>query len=204
MRQQGRLSEWNDARGFGFVQPHGGGERCFVHIRAFAGRDRRPALGDVITYAVQRDGKGRLNASQVRFALHGSGRRAATASGGSAGRDWLPRRAIAVLFLVGVAAAACLGRCPPWVGAAYPGLSALTFLFYWHDKSAAQHGRRRTPESTLQVMALLGGWPGALFAQAALRHKNRKASFQTAFWGAVVINLVALAWIAGGGLATAG
>jgi cold shock CspA family protein len=41
MRQQGRLSEWNDARGFGFVQPNGGGDRCFVHIRAFAARDRR-------------------------------------------------------------------------------------------------------------------------------------------------------------------
>lgn len=204
MRQQGRLSEWNDARGFGFVQPHGGGERCFVHIGAFAGRDRRPALGDVITYEVQRDGKGRLNATQVRFALQGNGRRATTATAGSAGRDWLPRRAIAVLFLAGVAAAAWLGRCPPWIAAAYAGLSAITFMFYWHDKSAARHGRRRTPEGTLQVMALLGGWPGALLAQGMLRHKNRKASFQTTFWGAVVINLVALAWIAGGGVSTAG
>jgi|GEM_PF-5532685 len=53
-------------------------------------------------------------------------------------------------------------------------------------------------------MALLGGWPGALLAQGMLRHKNRKASFQTTFWGAVVINLVALAWIAGGGWSTAG
>lgn len=34
MRLQGKISEWNDARGFGFVQPNGGGERCFVHIRA--------------------------------------------------------------------------------------------------------------------------------------------------------------------------
>ena len=204
MRQQGRLSEWNDARGFGFVQPNGGGDRCFVHIRAFSARDRRPALGDVITYDVQRDAQGRLNAANVRFALQRSGLRAGTASKGNGGRDWMPRRAIALLFLTGVVAATALGHCPTWIAAIYLGLSALTFLVYWHDKSAAQHGRRRTPESTLQVMAMLGGWPGALLAQGMLRHKNRKASFQMTFWGAVVLNLVTLAWIAGGGLPTAG
>jgi len=204
MRQQGRLSEWNDARGFGFVQPNGGGDRCFVHIRAFAARDRRPALNDVITYDVQRDGQGRLNAVNVRFALQRDGLRAGTTTKGNGGPDRLPRRTIALLFLAGVAAASFAGYCPPWIVVAYLGLSALTFLFYWHDKSAAHHDRRRTPESTLQVIALLGGWPGALLAQAVLRHKNRKASFQTTFWVAVVVNLVAMAWIAGGGLSIAG
>jgi len=32
-------------------------------------------------------------------------------------------------------------------------------------------------------------------AQAMLRHKNRKASFQRVFWVAVVINIVALGWL---------
>jgi cold shock CspA family protein len=51
MRRQGRIVEWNDARGFGFVQWHGGDERAFAHINAFE-RGVRPCLGDVVTYDV--------------------------------------------------------------------------------------------------------------------------------------------------------
>ncbi|MFG3449372.1 DUF1294 domain-containing protein [Stenotrophomonas sp. NPDC047960] len=204
MRQQGRLSEWNDARGFGFVRPNGGGDRCFVHIRAFPARDRRPVLGDVITYDVQRDAQGRLNAANVRFALQRDGHRAGTARKTDGGRDWMPRRVIALLFLAGVVAATTLGHCPAWIAALYIGLSVPTFLVYWLDKSAAQRGRQRTPEKALQLLALAGGWPGALLAQATLRHKNRKVSFQVAFWTAVVINIAALAWLASADIRLAG
>jgi len=196
MRLQGKISEWNDARGFGFVQPNGGGERCFVHIRAFAARDRRPVLGDVITYDVQTDAQGGRNAVAVRFALsRDGGRPAARTAVRGAGPDRLPRTAIALVFLAGLIAVAMWQHWPMWVPGVYLGLSVVTFAWYWHDKSAAQNDRQRTPESTLQGLALLGGWPGALMAQAVLRHKNRKASFQRVFWVAVVINIVALGWL---------
>jgi len=194
MRLQGKLSEWDDARGFGFVQPNGGGERCFVHIRAFAARDRRPALGDVITYVAERDAQGRPNAAQVRFALQRGGARTRP-SAERTGRDILPRKAIALLFLACLSALTAWMHWPTWLPAAYLGASVVTFLAYSHDKSAAQADRRRTPEKTLQLLALLGGWPGALLAQSLLRHKNRKASFQQMFWLIVVINLVGLAWL---------
>lgn len=194
MRLQGKLNEWDDARGFGFVQPNGGGERCFVHIRAFAARDRRPSLGDVITYVIERDAQGRRNAAQVRFALQrGAARHAPSAE--RSGRDVLPRKTLAVLFLAGLAGLTVWMHWPAWVPATYLGFSGVAFLCYWHDKAAAQAGRRRTPEKTLQLFALLGGWPGALLAQSLLRHKNRKASFQTVFWLAVAINLAGLAWL---------
>lgn len=51
MRRQGRIVEWNDARGFGFVQWHGGDERAFAHIGAFE-PGTRPCVGDVVTYDV--------------------------------------------------------------------------------------------------------------------------------------------------------
>ena len=194
MRLQGKLSEWDDARGFGFVQPNGGGDRCFVHIRAFAARDRRPALGDVITYAVERDAQGRRNAVQVRFALQRGGARN-TPAAERKGHDVFPRKTIALLFLAGLAGLTAWMHWPMWLPAAYLGASAVTFLFYWFDKSAAQHDQQRTPEKTLQLLALFGGWPGALFAQSVLRHKNRKAAFQQVFWVVVVINLGALAWL---------
>lgn len=194
MRLQGKLSEWNDARGFGFVQPHGGGERCFVHIRAFSARDRRPVLGDVITYTVERDTQGRRNAVQVRFALQRSGVRSAPAAERQGG-DILPRKSIALLFLAGLAGVTAWMHWPLWLPAVYLGASAVTYACYGYDKSAAQNNRQRTSEKTLQLLAVFGGWPGALFAQSLLRHKNRKTSFQQVFWAVVVINLVGLALI---------
>ncbi|MGH8315965.1 MAG: DUF1294 domain-containing protein [Steroidobacterales bacterium] len=69
-------------------------------------------------------------------------------------------------------------------------------LAYAADKGAAERRRWRTMESTLQTMALIGGWPGAWIAQQDLRHKARKASFQEAFWFVVVINIAVLTWLA--------
>ena len=37
-------------------------------------------------------------------------------------------------------------------------------------------------ERTLLLVDMLGGWIGAAFAQVALRHKVRKASFPIPFW----------------------
>jgi cold shock CspA family protein len=68
MRRQGRIVEWNDARGFGFVLWHGGEERAFAHIKAFADRGARPAVGDVVTYEVAADPGGRMRASDIRYA----------------------------------------------------------------------------------------------------------------------------------------
>jgi len=39
-------------------------------------------------------------------------------------------------------------------------LSLLTFFVYGFDKHAAETGRWRTQESTLHLLALIGGWPG--------------------------------------------
>lgn len=65
MRYQGKIVEWNDARGFGFALPNGGGVRAFVHVSALQGRQRRPGLGDGVVYEVQTDAQGRLNAINV-------------------------------------------------------------------------------------------------------------------------------------------
>ena len=78
---------------------------------------------------------------------------------------------------------------------AYAVLSLVTFIAYGLDKSAARRGAWRTPEAELHLLALLGGWPGALIAQRFFRHKTRKQPFRTIFWGTVVVNSVALVWL---------
>ncbi|MFN9570682.1 MAG: cold shock domain-containing protein, partial [Cyanobacteriota bacterium] len=42
MDQQGRLTQWNDAKGYGFITPLSKGPRIFVHISQFQQRNRRP------------------------------------------------------------------------------------------------------------------------------------------------------------------
>ena len=57
------------------------------------------------------------------------------------------------------------------------------------DKSSAQRGARRTQETTLHMLSIVGGWPGALLAQQVLRHKLVKAEFRSFFWGIVAFNV---------------
>ncbi len=64
-------------------------------------------------------------------------------------------------------------------------ISGVTVWLYWHDKRRAEEDGWRTPESTLHLVELLGGWPAAFIAQRAFRHKTSKVRFQLTFWAIV-------------------
>lgn len=81
-------------------------------------------------------------------------------------------------------------------------MSAISCLMYRSDRIAARSERPRIPEATLHLTDLPGGWPGALVAQQAYRHKTAKHSFQAVFWVTVIINLIAAAWLADADLVT--
>jgi uncharacterized membrane protein YsdA (DUF1294 family) len=100
---------------------------------------------------------------------------------------------IASLVILFVVAGTLIGRLPVAVITTYGVVSAVTFLVYWFGKSAAQHGRWRTKESSLLFLGLACGWPGAVVAQRALRHKSRKDGFQMAFCATAGMNSLALA-----------
>jgi uncharacterized membrane protein YsdA (DUF1294 family) len=102
--------------------------------------------------------------------------------------------AAAALFLAGIGGAALLGWLPLAVPIVYGAASVTAAIVYAADKSAAQRNQWRTPERTLHLLALAGGWPGALIAQTVFRHKSRKASFRIVFWTTVALNCAALAW----------
>lgn len=200
MRYKGRITEWQDERGFGFVTPSAGGERVFVHIKSFANRTRRPAGNELVTFDLKRDSKGRVQGVNVQYSgergqrLSASGERSQRRSAPGPGTGSL---AFTGVFLVLVCAAAIEGRLPMILAGAYVVISAVTFLVYAWDKSAAQHDRWRTPEAKLHLLGLLGGWPGALVAQKVLRHKSSKQPFRAVFWGTVVLNCAALVWALG-------
>ena len=99
------------------------------------------------------------------------------------------------LFLVVITGFAVAGRLPLAAPVLYVIASVAAFLTYAWDKSAAQADQWRTSESTLHLLGLVGGWPGALAAQQVFRHKTKKRSFIVAFWVTVALNCGALLWV---------
>jgi len=74
----------------------------------------------------------------------------------------------------------------------YSLLSTITFVVYGFDKLAAERGGKRVRERTLHLLALCGGWPGALAGQQIFRHKTRNRTFQVDFWLIVLLNIALL------------
>ena len=100
-----------------------------------------------------------------------------------------------LLFLILYAWTTWAWGVPAMVGMLYLAVSALCFAAYALDKSAARRKERRTPERTLLLLGLAGGWPGALLAQQWLRHKTAKRSFRQLFWCTVVANVAGFVWV---------
>lgn len=193
MRLAGRITDWNDGKGFGFVLPYNGGTRTFVHISQFQRGSRRPVAGDLILYVPVVDERGRSNAQQIRYA----GAKVETVRAPSR----LPRAALGISALAFGTVAYAMGVLPPVLLAVYLGASARSYWLYRADKSAAKYGRSRIPENTLHMADLLSGWPGALIAQHQFHHKTVKQPFQFVFWLTVVLNLAACVWLVRSGLA---
>jgi uncharacterized membrane protein YsdA (DUF1294 family)/cold shock CspA family protein len=183
MRKFGIIQKWNDEKGFGFIKSGPNNGEYFFHINSFRNRGQRPVVGLEVNFEVGEDKNGRTQAIKVR----------------NIGKEKQPSAAVAfitsALFLILVGIVCLIGFLPRYVLWLYVAASTCAFLLYYLDKSAAIKGKRRTPETTLHNIALIGGWPGALFAQQLLRHKSKKESFRKTFWATVFINVAALIYL---------
>jgi len=190
VRLQGKITEWKDDRGFGFVTPTDGGSKVFVHIKSFSNRQRRPVGNELVTYELTSDDRGRPQAVNIAFVGDRRFPRSRAVPGPGIGALTL-----AAAFLALVAGAVAVGKLPRVVLVVYFVASCIAYAAYLFDKAASLKGRWRTKEGTLHFFSLIGGWPGAMLAQRTLRHKTQKQSFQIMYWVTVVLNCAALGWL---------
>ncbi len=182
MRETGVVKAWNPDRGFGFVERQGAPD-LFLHIKAFPRGAADPVVGDRVTFEVEVQPDGKLRAAQAR----------------PAEEAYVPpvRPTSPIIGTLAILAFASIyslvevywGPVPLWVLFLYLGVSAITFGSYAIDKSAARLKQRRVAETTLILLGMLGGWPGAILAQQLLRHKTTKQSFRAVFWASVLLNV---------------
>ena len=187
MRIDGKLKTWNDERGFGFIETGNGGQDIFAHIKAFGRGSFKPQVGQSVTFEVEMGPEGKKRAMRIQVA---GARTAASRMRNNSPTQWGTASYFAIpgFFLV-FAAVSIIWHVPRWVAGFYLAASFISFLTYLIDKRAAISGGWRVSEGTLLMLGLAGGWPGSIVAQQVLRHKSSKASFRSAFWGTVLLNV---------------
>ena len=68
MRTEGTLAKWNDERGFGFIRPTKGEDaEVFVHVSAFPRDAQRPSVGELLTFEIETDKRGKKKATNLLF-----------------------------------------------------------------------------------------------------------------------------------------
>lgn len=187
MRFSGIVKSWNDDRGFGFIEADQGGQEIFFHIKAFPPRAGRPQLQQKVAFEIELNNEGKMRARNIEVVRQA---RTRTSRRGDPPAQWGTTSLFAIpAFVLVYFIVAFVWRVPGWFAAVYVVASLVCLAAYASDKSAAVSGHWRTAERTLLLLGLAGGWPGALIAQQVLRHKSNKASFRSAFWSTVVLNV---------------
>lgn len=103
-----------------------------------------------------------------------------------------------VSFLIVLVTGAIQGYWPQSIAMVYVIMSAITVLVYKWDKRLAIKTTNqivRVPERSLHILAILGGWPGALFAQQWFRHKSKKRAFIAVLWLTIIANSSVIAYL---------
>lgn len=62
---KGKVSQWNDEKGFGFIEVEGHKTRVFFHVSSLKNRQHRPVAGELVAFTAVKDQQGRLKANSV-------------------------------------------------------------------------------------------------------------------------------------------
>lgn len=199
MRDQGRLVEWLDDKGYGFIQPNDESkDRVFLHIKDFAQKGPRPIVGCALEYVVQLDGNGRYKAKQVTYLKANQTSKAnqsSQAKNYQSNAKLQPMQIMCVVYIIFLAILTVTGQLSGLVLLFISIINVMTYWFYAQDKEAAQSNQRRVPENTLHLLSVLGGWPAAWLAQQRLRHKTQKQPFRKIYFCTIFFNILLILWL---------
>jgi uncharacterized membrane protein YsdA (DUF1294 family)/cold shock CspA family protein len=197
---EGIIKSWKTDKGFGFIQPNDKGKDIFIHIRDLKHSNYQPQLGDDICYKVVAEKNGKIRAYDACI----KGQEISQLYRKKRFRKNQPQKQKTIWqFRLGMLLVSVIASIPFIFSAflikvehnlipffTYLLMSLSAFIVYAIDKTKAHKNEWRISESTLHLFELFGGWPGALITQQAIRHKNKKISFQITIWIIVIIHLV--------------
>ncbi len=199
MRDQGRLVEWFDDKGYGFIQPNDEAKgRVFLHIKDFAQKGPRPILGCALEYNVQVDANGRYKATQVGYLKASQTQKSAKPKNQNSAKSVQkiqPMQVLCITYIIILVGLTVIGWFSGMILLLISIINAMTYWFYAQDKEAAQQGNRRVPENTLHILSFLGGWPAAWLAQQRLRHKTQKQPFRKIYFCTIFLNILLILWL---------
>jgi cold shock CspA family protein len=121
-RIPGKITHWNEEKGYGFITPSSGANQVFVHIRAFRNRHLPPELNQVVLYSLSTDKQGRPCAVKVT-------RAGEKLPGNSKPATGLFQILIAIGFIVVVGWSVSAYNMPIQILYLYLAVSAFTFWF---------------------------------------------------------------------------
>ncbi|TCB78705.1 DUF1294 domain-containing protein [Acinetobacter sp. ANC 3781] len=198
MRDQGRLVEWFDEKGYGFIQPNDTSkDRVFLHIKDFARQGPRPIVGCALEYTVLLDGEGRFRAQQVMYLKASQTQKILPKpkNVNEQAQKLKPMQIACVGYILALAVFTIAGLLSGMVLLFISIINAMTYWMYAQDKEAALMGKRRVPEQTLHILSFLGGWPTAWLAQEKLRHKTQKQPFRKIYFCTIALNILLILWL---------
>ncbi|MBK8797378.1 cold shock and DUF1294 domain-containing protein [Caldilinea sp.] len=186
---KGTVIQFDDKKGFGFIQPDGQAKQVFVHASAVSTADRL-AAGQRVVFDVASSSKGpRANNVVVE---------------GAATKQTQPRSALPMSpyrLFGGLAVVATLVLMTiglfvfslSWLWVYWLAINLTTLALYLYDKTVAGSGALRVPERILHAAELCGGTPAGLVGQRVLHHKSAKGSYQRTFWIIFVVQIIVIA-----------
>ena len=203
MRDQGRLVEWFDDKGYGFIQPHDQKQaKVFLHVKDFAQRGPRPIVGCALEYVVVLDGQKGYRAKEVKYLKAkdiGKVQQHKTNSKSVKNKHQpaklKPMQMICVVYIIALSILSFTHMLPAFSLLFIILMNVLSYWLYAQDKEAAQQHLRRVPEQVLHIVAFLGGWPAAWLAQQKLHHKTQKQPFKKVYNITIVLNIILIFWI---------
>lgn len=194
-RDQGKLIEWFDDQGYGFIQPVDlNKKKVFLHISSFAKRGPRPIVGCALDYVVTIDQQGRYCAKDVIYLRSHRQKKVPNVAPSSAKLGIMPF--VIASYWIFLSILTAFGKLSSLIIPFFILTNIISYYLYQKDKHAAQNNEWRVQEQTFHILAVLGGWSAAWYAQQNLRHKTQKQSFKSTYIATIILNIGLILFLA--------